>query len=256
MGFQCVDCIRADRQSVPAARTVAGATLRTRTTPVVTYALIAVNVAVFAITAAQAGGIVDNDRSALFYSWALWPPAVADGQLFRLIGSGFLHFGPLHLAVNMFALWIVGRDVEQVLGRSRYLAVYAASILGGSAAVMVFALNSVTAGASGAVYGLFGALGVILLRLRQNLGPIVAIIVINLVISVATPGISLWGHLGGLAAGTVATAGLLFAPGWLRSGSKPGTQRVIGWAAVAVVCVIALVVIAVRISAIRQAIGL
>ncbi len=79
-----------------------------------------------------------------------------------VIGSGFLHIGPLHLAVNMFALWIVGRDVERVLGRSRYLAVYATALLGGSAGVMALGrLNEVTAGASGAIFGLFGALAVV-----------------------------------------------------------------------------------------------
>ncbi|WP_084436369.1 rhomboid family intramembrane serine protease, partial [Aldersonia kunmingensis] len=242
VGYQCVDCVRAGAATVRAPRTVAGATMSTGFTPVVTYALIAINVVVYAITVLQSGSVIENDRgSQLFRDWALWPPAVADGQLFRLIGSGFLHYGALHLAVNMFALWIVGRDIERVLGRSRYTLVYFVSLLGGSAAVMALELNAVTAGASGAIFGLFGALGIILLRLRQNPGPIIAIIVINVVISVATPGISLWGHLGGLAAGTAAAVALLFVPGWLRPSGTPAAQRVIGWSALAAVGLIALV---------------
>jgi membrane associated rhomboid family serine protease len=257
VGYQCVDCVRSGARTIRQPRTVAGASMSTGFTPVITYALIAINVVVFAITALQAGSPVDNDRgSALFRAWALWPPAVADGQLVRLVGSGFLHYGPLHLAVNMFALWVVGRDVERVLGRSRYLAVYFISILGGSAAVMTFELNAVTAGASGAIFGLFGALGIVLWRLRQNPGPIVAIIVINVVISVATPGISLWGHLGGLAAGTAAALGLLFVPGWLRPGGSPASQRAIGWASLGAVALLAVVVIVIRIATIRENLGL
>ena len=199
-----------------------------------------------------------NDRrSSLFDAWALWPPAVADGQLIRLIGSGFLHIGPLHLAVNMFALWIVGRDVERVLGRSRYLAVYATALLGGSAGVMALGrLNEVTAGASGAIFGLFGALAVVLIRLRQSPGPIIAIILINIVISVSIPGVSLWGHVGGLVAGTAAAAGLLFVPVWVLGTPATRAARSIGWASVGAVALVAIVIIVVRIVQIRDLIGL
>lgn len=259
VGFQCVDCVAAGQRDVRSARTAAGAKLSTGFTPIVTYALIAVNVVVFVITAVQSGSFVSNDRrSSLFDAWALWPPAVADGQLIRLIGSGFLHIGPLHLAVNMFALWIVGRDVERVLGRSRYLAVYLTALLGGSAGVMALGrLNEVTAGASGAIFGLFGALAVVLIRLRQSPGPIIAIILINIVISVSIPGVSLWGHVGGLVAGTAAAAGLLFVPGLLL-GTRAMTKaaRAIGWASVAAVASAAVVIIVVRIVQIRDLIGL
>ncbi len=223
-------------------RTVAGAPAARGSLPFVTYALIAVNVAIFAVTAAQAQSLLENRASDLFLRWVLYPPAVADGQWWRVLGSGFLHYGPIHLLLNMFALYVIGRDAELVLGRLRYLSVYLVSLLGGAAAVMVFAQDSATAGASGAVYGLFGAITVILIRLRQNPNQMLILIAINVFISFSLPGISLWGHLGGLAAGTSATLGILFLPGWLRAKS-PQAARLIGWSAVGVVALISLAVI-------------
>lgn len=223
-------------------RTVAGAPVARASLPYVTYALIAVNVAVFAITAAQSKSLLENRTSALFRDWVLFPPLVGDGQWFRVIGSGFLHYGPIHLLLNMFALYVIGRDAELVLGRLRYLAVYLAALLGGSAAVMVFSQDTATAGASGAVYGLFGAITVILIRLRQNPNQMLILIAINVFISFSLPGISLFGHLGGLAAGTLATLGILFLPTWLRAKSQQ-TARLIGWVSVALVAVVAIGVI-------------
>ncbi|WP_280468637.1 rhomboid family intramembrane serine protease [Nocardia cyriacigeorgica] len=245
VGQHCVDCLRTDQRSTPQVRTVSTAAAPRVTTPYVTYALIAVNVAVFAVTAAQARSVIDNyNGSALFFRWVMFPPAVADGDWVRVIGSGFLHYGPIHLLLNMFALYVVGRDIELVLGRLRYLAVYLVSLLGGSAAVMVFSQDSLTAGASGAVYGLFGAITVILIRLRQNANSMLILIGINVFISFSLPGISLFGHLGGLAAGTLATLGILFLPTWLRAGSTRNAQ-IIGWSALASITVISLAVIGV-----------
>lgn len=238
-----MDCLRQDQRSASAVRTVAGAQTARAPMPYVTYALIAVNIVVFAITAAQSESLLDNQRgSSLFLDWVLFAPAVADGEWWRVLGSGFLHYGPIHLLLNMFALYVVGRDAELVLGRMRYLAVYLVSLLGGSAAVMALAQNTVTAGASGAVYGLFGAITVILIRLRQSPNQMLIVIGINVFISFSLPGISLWGHLGGLAAGTLATLGILFLPSWLRAKSQE-TARMIGWVAVAVVAIVALSVV-------------
>ncbi|GAA5095408.1 rhomboid family intramembrane serine protease [Nocardia iowensis] len=242
VGQHCVDCLRQEQRTVAPVRTVAGAPAARASLPYVSYALIAVNVAIFAITAAQTKSLLENRTSELFIDWVLYPPAVADGQWWRVIGSGFLHYGPIHLLLNMFALYVIGRDAELVLGRLRYLAVYLVSLLGGSAAVMVFAQDSATAGASGAVYGLFGAITVILIRLRQNPNQMLILIGINVFISFSLPGISLWGHLGGLAAGTLATLGILFLPQWLGAKSQE-TARLIGWVSVAVVAVVSLVVV-------------
>ncbi len=220
-------------------RTVAGAPSAKTSTPYVTYALIAINVLVFAITAAQSRSLVDNySGSSLFQRWVLVPRLVADGDWVRVLGAGFLHYGPIHLLLNMFALYVVGRDAELVLGRLRYLGVYLVSLLGGCAAVMVFAQHSATAGASGAVYGLFGAITVILIRLRQNPNQMLILIGINIFISLSLPGISLWGHLGGLTAGTLATLGVLFLPAWLRVKTKE-SAGVVGWVAITVLAVVA-----------------
>lgn len=222
----------------------AGAAPRTAI-PFATYALIAVNVLIFGITAAQSRSVLDNYAgSALFLEWVMYPPAVAAGDWVRVIGSGFLHYGPIHLLLNMFALYIVGRDIEPVLGRARYLAIYLVSLLGASAAVMVLAREDLTAGASGAVYGLFGSITVILIRLRQNPNSMLILIGINVFISFSLPGISLWGHLGGLAAGTLATLGVLFLPGWLRA-RTPENARVVGWTALGALAAAALSVIVV-----------
>ncbi|QBS42259.1 rhomboid family intramembrane serine protease [Nocardia sp. CS682] len=237
VGQHCVDCLRQGQRDVAPVRTVAGAPVARASLPYVTYALIAINVAIYAITAVQAQSLMANRASALFIDWMLYPPAVAGGEWWRVIGSGFLHYGPIHLLLNMFALYVIGRDGELVLGRLRYLAVYLVSLLGGSAAVMVFAQDSFTAGASGAVYGLFGAITVILIRLRQNPNQMLILIGINVFISFSLPGISLWGHLGGLAAGTLATLGILFLPGWLRVKSQE-TARLVGWVAVAVLALV------------------
>lgn len=92
------------------------------------------NVLAFLATFAQSRSIMNNQvGSSIFANWALNPGLVASGDWFRLIGSGFLHFGILHLAVNMYALYILGRDTEIVMGRSRYVGIYLVSLLGGSA---------------------------------------------------------------------------------------------------------------------------
>lgn len=238
VGQHCVDCLRADRRDTPKVRTVSGSVASRGSVPVVTYTLIVLNVLIYGITAAQSGSVMENERaSALFVDWVMYPPAVAAGEWWRILGSGFLHYGLIHLLLNMFALYVVGRDIELVLGRARYLAVYLISLFGGSAAVMLLAQNTLTAGASGAVYGLFGAITVILIRLRQNPNSMLILIGINVFISFSLPGISLWGHLGGLAAGTLAALGILFLPAWARV-RAPEKARLVGVLALAVLAVV------------------
>ncbi|MBH0778895.1 rhomboid family intramembrane serine protease [Nocardia bovistercoris] len=249
VGQHCVDCLAQDQRSAPQMRTVAGASVARTPIPFVTYALIVANVVIFAITAAQARSLMDNYYgSPLFSRYMLVPRLVADGQFERVIGSGFLHWGPIHLALNMFALWVVGRNLEPGLGRSRYLAVYLVSLFGGSAASMVFQdQNTAAAGASGAVYGLFGAITVLLIRVRQNPNQMLILIGINIFISFSLPGISLSAHLGGLAAGTLATVGVLFLPQWLNA-RTPEAVRAIGWASIAAVAVADLAVVAAAVA--------
>jgi membrane associated rhomboid family serine protease len=211
VGQQCVDCVGAGQQGVRRGTTVAGAEPGRR--PVVVSVLVAVNVALYVLTAVQAGSIGSNERAALFRSWVLVPGLVADGEWWRLLTSGFLHYGPVHLLFNMMALWVLGRELEPVLGRVRFLVVYLVALLGGSAAVMLFTSpGSLVAGASGAVFGLMGGLFVVARRMRVPAGQVVGVVVVNLVISFVVPGLSIAGHLGGLVVGALATAVLVYVP--------------------------------------------
>ncbi|OXM74569.1 MULTISPECIES: rhomboid family intramembrane serine protease [Amycolatopsis] len=193
-------------------RTVAGAQVSHR--PVVTPVLIVVNVLAYVVTVAQSGSLTRNDTSSLFGDGVLWPRVIAGAdEWWRLVTSGFLHYGPIHLAVNMLALWILGRDMETLLGRVRFIALYVVSLLGGAVAVYLFdGVDRGTAGASGAIYGLLGAMLVAVIRLRLNPAYAIGTIVLNLIITVSLPNISLLGHLGGLVVGAVATAAMVYAP--------------------------------------------
>lgn len=241
VGFQCVDCVGRSDQGVRRATTVAGAEqVATRRRPLVVWALVALNVAVYAWTVVQAGSISDNYRSALFEAWQLAPKQVADGDWWRILTSGFLHIGPLHIASNMFALWVLGRDMETVLGRGRFLALYMISLIGGSAAVVVFnAPGQPVAGASGAVFGLMGGLLVVLLRLKRPVGQVVGLIAINVVISQVVPGISLTAHIGGLVVGVLVAAALVYTPARNRTPLQVGALSGITVVLLAVIAVVA-----------------
>lgn len=236
VGSQCVDCVAEGRRSGRYATTIAGA--RPSARDLVIPVLIAVNVLVFVVTVAQAGSLGRNAVAPLFQQWALSPLAVAGGQVWRLVTAGFLHFGPVHLAFNMIALWIIGRDLEAVLGRGRFITVYLVSLLGGSAAVFLLEdVRSLTAGASGAVYGLMGGLLIVLLRLRRSPAPALTIIALNVFITFVVPGLSLFGHLGGLLFGTLAAAAMVYAPAARRVSVQAG-------ATVALLTVIGVLVLA------------
>lgn len=248
MGFHCVQCVAADNKNVRQTATVTGAR-PSHAPPMVTYGLIGVNVLVFLLTVADAGNVMSNEASGIFRDFALWPYGVAQGQWWRVIGSGFLHYGPVHLLMNMFALYILGRDMETVLGRGRFFAVYAVSLIGGSASVMLFSPpNTATAGASGAIFGLMGGLLVVLLRLKRGLAPAMTVIALNVFISITVPGISLVGHLGGLLFGALATAVLVYAP-------RPRALQ-LQIAGFALLTVLALGLIVGRVGALRPDLGL
>ncbi|AOS60867.1 rhomboid family intramembrane serine protease [Actinoalloteichus hymeniacidonis] len=233
VGSQCVDCISEGARTTRRPKTLAGAPVGAK--PIVVPVLIALNVVVYLITAAQAGNPMGNAASELFGAWALWPPMVAAGEWWRLFTSGFLHFGLLHLALNMFALWVLGRDLELLLGRLRFIAVYLVSLMGGGIAVYLFGeLQVQVAGASGAVFGLMGGIAIAAIRLKVNPRQALMVIGINLVISITIPGISLLGHVGGLVVGALATAGMVFAPRQRRDAVQIGV----------VVALIALLVVA------------
>ena len=216
---------------------------RVTTKPYVTYSLIGVNVVIFVLCLIQAKGTNMFDSS-LFLNWSLFKPSVANGEYWRLLTAGFLHFSVTHIAVNMISLYILGRDLEIAIGWPRYLGVYLASLLGGSAAVMAFGSDlAVNAGASGAIYGLMGAMLVIVLKAKVSPVPVISIIAFNIILSVTIPNISLMAHLGGLVFGALATAGIIFGP-QLVSGGRPSaaTASRIGWIAIGALIVIALAI--------------
>ena len=191
--------------------------------PVVVPTLIVINVLIYAYTAYQAGSIGDVSGAPLFQQWAEAPISVAHGDWWQLITSGFLHVTPVHILMNMLSLWWIGKDLERILGRARFIAVYLVSLFGGGVSVLCFTnpLQQV-AGASGAVFGLLGGVLVVVLKLKLNPGSVIATIAINLALSVAIPGISLLDHLGGLVVGALVTAAMLYAPAQNRNSWQAG----------------------------------
>ena len=216
--------------------------------PVVTYSLIAVNVIVFAFSAKQTGSIDNNMASYEVARFALSEQATASGWWWTAVTSGFLHFGPIHLLVNMFTLYVFGRNVEQQLGRARFGAIYAVSLLGGSAAVLWFGLeNTITVGASGAIFGLIGAELVLYLRMKLNPTSLLVLIGVNVVASFTLSGISWLGHLGGFVLGVLVTAGFVYAPEVLPRNTRTRQQvEAIGWACAGVLAAVVVAAIAVR----------
>ena len=203
VGHQCVACVDAGAATVRPVKTRFGGRQRSAT-PVITYTLIAVNVVMFVLQNAS----VDIQRQLV-----LWSPAVADGEFYRLLTSAFLHYGIVHLLFNMWALYVVGAPLEMWLGRMRFVGLYGLSALGGAVLVYLFSpLNTATAGASGAVFGLFGAIFVVGKRIQLDVRWVVIIIGINLVITFSVPGISWQGHVGGLVTGTIVAVAYAYPP--------------------------------------------
>ena len=186
-------------------RAARGATRIRPTDAIVTRILVAANVVVFLITVAQGTGL-NTPGGSLFYKWALYGPSVHHGDWWRLITSAFLHGSLIHIAFNMLALWWLGAPVEMVLGRARFIGLYVVSGLAGSAGALVANPNVVTVGASGAIFGLLGAGLILEWQATGSLaGNYLTLILINLAISFAVPGISIGGHIGGLIGGIGAT---------------------------------------------------
>jgi membrane associated rhomboid family serine protease len=205
--------------------------------PIVTMALIGLNVLVYLITVAQGAGI-NSPGGRLFEKWALFGPAVANGDWWRLLTAAFLHGSVLHIGMNMFVLYLVGGAVESYMGSVRYLALYAVSGLAGSAGALVVDPTQVTVGASGAIYGIFGALLIIEYSQTGSLaGQAMTLIAINLALSFTIPGISWGGHVGGLIGGIFATLAISrFGRGHIAYG-RPGLVGIVGLIAVGVASV-------------------
>jgi membrane associated rhomboid family serine protease len=203
VGMRCPECARQKTQVK---------TLRnTARRPQVTIALIAINVAVFltegsfTLSGQPTGKIYEE--GALFGSIRGVPTlGVAHGQWWRIVTSGFMHENLIHIGFNMYVLYILGQMLEPALGHLRFGVIYAVALLTGSFGALLVTPHSPTVGASGAVFGLMGAAAV---EMRARQIPIMqsgvgGLILLNLVISFALPGISWGGHIGGLIGGAVA----------------------------------------------------
>ena len=208
----------------------------------VTAWLITASLAVYAATALQARSVMSNHLSPLFEATALFPPVVAvRDEWWRLLTSAFQHFGPLHLLLNMYMLWILGLAIERSIGHARFLALYLVSALGGSVAVMFYGQNSLTAGASGAIFGLMGAYAIVAAALRLDIKGIAVLLALNIGVSFVVPGISLAAHLGGLVVGPIAAVALVVLPRRLPGRVGRAGRETASWAGYTVVVVLAAV---------------
>lgn len=206
VGIRCPDH---SGQAQGAARVVQNVRRRSARYPgIVTMTLIGINVGIYLLQ--LAGGASINANSGWIYEHgALYGPLVAQGEWERLITAAFLHYGPIHLGMNMLALWWIGRPLEDWLGPVRYLLLYLVAGLAGSAGALIANPTGVTVGASGAIFGILGA--AIVLERQQTYvlgGSAVTLLVVNLAFTFAVPGISIGGHLGGLAGGALAILAL------------------------------------------------
>ncbi|HET6560367.1 MAG TPA: rhomboid family intramembrane serine protease [Marmoricola sp.] len=254
VGFQCPDCVKEGARTTRQPRTAYGG-VRPAQAGRATLGLIGLNVLVYVLVSATGGRTSDVLR-------ALWllpvnpcssgaplgstcPPAwrgldsVADGAIWQLVSATFTHVELWHIGFNMLALYILGPQLEMVLGRARFLALYLLSGLTGS--VTVYWLSYVygpTVGASGAIFGLMAALLVVAVKVRGDVQALLTLVAVNVVITVLGAGYISWqGHLGGFVGGLVLALVLVYAP---RKGRT--TWQVAGLSAVGVLLAVAVVV--------------
>lgn len=202
---------------------------------VVTRVLIGINLAVYALTLA-AGASINGVGGRVYEEGVLFGPLVAEGEWWRLVTSVFMHYGPFHLAINMYSLYLLGGALEVGIGRLRFIALYLVSGLAGSAGALLLSPNAATLGASGAIFGVIGAIFVLERQgVRVFPGSVVGLLLMNLVFTFAFRGsISVGGHLGGLAGGMLAALALSrFGRGHAAYG-KPGLVGIAGLVGVAV----------------------
>ncbi|MER7680945.1 rhomboid family intramembrane serine protease [Streptomyces sp. NPDC096934] len=220
VGFQCPECVRGGSgtghpPSASRPRTLAGGTVAADPR-LLTKVLIGINLALFLVQKAVGDRFTDSfDLIGRAYVPVLGSvEGIAEGQWYRLLTSMFLHGNFVHILFNMLSLWWIGGPLEAVLGRARYLALYFVSGLAGSALTYLLAApNQPSLGASGAIFGLFGATGVLMRRRNYDLRPLIALLVINLIFTF-TPafGISWQAHIGGLVGGVVVGYAMVHAP--------------------------------------------
>jgi membrane associated rhomboid family serine protease len=216
VGMRCPDCA-GQRQRVHTMRSM-------HVDPIATYVLIAINVLLFLGSGAGGSFLTGSGgNTRVFLDLALFGPAVDQGDYWRLVTSGFLHSGLLHIGFNMYILYWLGTMLEPSLGHARFVALYLTSLLAGSFGALVLSPNAVTVGASGAVFGLMGAAFVMqrargIDPMQSGIGPV---ILLNLAISFIIPNISIGGHIGGLVGGAVAAFVMDRLAGRVRGAAAP-----------------------------------
>jgi membrane associated rhomboid family serine protease len=199
VGMRCPECAR-QRTKVK--------TMATVETPVLTYILIGICVALAVGSMLSGGNSVGGDDGSLIRDFGLSRATVGDGEVWRLVTSGFLHAGLAHILFNMYALYILGSMLEPAVGRLRFALIYFVSLLAGSFGALLLQPVGYTVGASGAIFGLMGA-AVVIMR-NRGINPMESglglIIGINLLFTFTFAGISIGGHIGGLIGGALAAA--------------------------------------------------
>ncbi|MBS44557.1 MAG: rhomboid family intramembrane serine protease [Nocardioides sp.] len=263
VGFQCPECVRSGRKETRSGRTTYGGA-RSADASRTSYVIIGVNVAVWLavlLTGYTSSHLIDVlglrgdglcEVGGRYFSVGqqlcdtrngVWLPGVSDGALWQLVTSAFLHVQIWHLVGNMLGFYIIGPFVEQAVGRARFLAICAVSGLAGSTAVLLLTNPyQLTLGASGIVFGLFGAVAVLLWRSGGDLRGILTLLAINVFITFAVPNVSWQGHLGGFAGGLLAAAAIVLAPRGER-------RALVQWSLLAGLLVVVLVVAGLRVVA-------
>lgn len=201
--------------------------------PWVTLAILAANLAMFGVELASGVSPLAPTPSGILDLGGNFAPLTLGGEPWRIVTAMFLHYGLLHLAMNMLALW-QGRVVERLFGAGAFLAIYLTAGLAGGVATLLRPEPAVSAGASGAVFGVFGAFGAFLLLHRERLaddawrrtaGSLATFLGVNLVFGLMTPGIDMGAHVGGLIGG--ALAAFVIARAWRRTGRASRLGRAV-----------------------------
>lgn len=220
VGFHCVDCLKEGQRSIRQPRTAFGG--RATQTATVTWTLLAVIGAGFLAQLGTAPSLAAPGQSPLVSAFSMWGyGAVHYDQWYRLLTSAFLHGSLMHLLFNGFALYILGPQLERWLGHSRFLALWVLSALGGSVLSLLAAPYQPSIGASGAIFGMFGAVFILGRRLRLDTRFVLFLLGINLLITFLVPIISWTAHIGGLLTGGL----LALAYAYLPAGSDHGPRR-------------------------------
>ncbi|MEV1079939.1 rhomboid family intramembrane serine protease [Streptomyces sp. NPDC050211] len=219
VGFQCPNCVREGTGTgvSPTAsrpRTIAGGTV-TVDPRLITKILVGVNLLVFLVQLSVGDRFTERFEllGRAYFPLLGGVEGVAEGQWYRLLTAMFLHSSYIHILFNMLSLWWIGGPLEAALGRVRYLALYFVSGLAGSALTyLLAAANQPSLGASGAIFGLFGATAILMRRLNYDMRPVIALLVINLIFTFGWPNIAWQAHIGGLVAGAAIGYAMVHAP--------------------------------------------